>query len=107
MTQQVVNLSDTVRLKRTRRRKTDARGEDQMSWSSTETRLLNPFIFTFLYFTVPTPFPKVAQPLIVGSTVTCNIESNKTNTRDSISIKGSTQAHKLCDLYESIDAEEE
>lgn len=67
---QVVNLSDTVRLKRTRRRTTDARGEDQMSWSSTETRLLNPFIFTFLHFT---PFPKVAQPLIV----------NKTNTRDS------------------------
>lgn len=64
---QVVNLSDTVRLKRTRRRTTDARGEDQMSWSSTETRLLNPFIFTFLHFT---PFPKVAQPLIVGSMVT-------------------------------------
>lgn len=34
MTQQVVNLSDTVRLKRTRRRKTDARGEDHMSWTA-------------------------------------------------------------------------
>lgn len=67
-----MTLSETVRLNRTRRRKTDARGEDQMSWSSIETRLMNPvqgvgsFIFTFyINFTVPGPhtrFPNVAQP---------------------------------------------